>query len=81
MAVVTKPNRADPLDLIKSQKASVLDVFNWLQDARLEAMRERNLLKEQSPETQTYRDTERRMKLWYEAVDRLIEQYRLMSSG
>lgn len=81
MATATKPNFADPLDLIKSQRCSASDVLGWIDTERREARLERRTLEELNPTSVEAHLARLRVRTHDDAVDRLVDQYRLMTGG
>ena len=69
MSVSMKPNFKDPLDLIKNQNCTSEDVKGWLRDAVVESRKARD------------DEDQLSANAWSEAIDRLTDQYELMTHG
>ena len=82
MAVTVKKHPKDPLDLIKSQKATSDDVSLWIHAANKNLRMEREALEKVTDVRSVAAHLIRqRMEFWSGTVDRLLAQRDLMTRG
>ena len=81
MALKTKADRSDILDLVRSQGCTAADVLGWITQNRELARNCRAILEALDPNSVDAHLVRLRVQTYDEAVDRLVDQYRKMTSG